>query len=51
MGHPWVFREAKHYLATGTHLRPVTAEQRFDSLGLPLPKQALWLVRVRMVTQ
>jgi tRNA-dihydrouridine synthase B len=29
MGHPWVFREAKHYLATGTHLRPVTAEQRF----------------------
>jgi nifR3 family TIM-barrel protein len=29
MGHPWVFREAKHYLATGTHPRPVTAEQRF----------------------
>lgn len=29
MGHPWVFREAKHYLETGTHLRPVTAEQRF----------------------
>jgi nifR3 family TIM-barrel protein len=30
MGNPWVFREAKHYLATGTHLRPVTAEQRFS---------------------
>jgi nifR3 family TIM-barrel protein len=29
MGNPWVFREAKHYLATGTHLRPVSAEQRF----------------------
>lgn len=29
MGNPWVFREAKHYLATGTHLKPVTAEQRF----------------------
>lgn len=29
MGHPWVFREAKHYLETGTHLKPVTAEQRF----------------------
>ncbi len=29
MGHPWVFREAKHYLATGTHLPPVTAEERF----------------------
>jgi nifR3 family TIM-barrel protein len=30
MGNPWVFREAKHYLATGTHLRPVTTEQRFS---------------------
>ncbi|MFI5315800.1 MAG: TonB-dependent receptor [Myxococcota bacterium] len=31
----------------GTNL---TGEQRFDSLGLPLPKQALWLVRLRMAT-
>ena len=30
MGHPWVFREAKHYLATGTHLPPVTADERFS---------------------
>lgn len=29
MGHPWVFREAKHYLETGKHLPPVTAEERF----------------------
>ncbi len=29
MGNPWVFREAKHYLATGNHLRPVSSEQRF----------------------
>ena len=29
----------------------LTGEQRFDSLGLPLPKQALWMVRVRLVTR
>ena len=27
---PWVFQEAKHYLKTGTHLAPATAQQRFD---------------------
>jgi tRNA-dihydrouridine synthase B len=27
---PWVFQEAKHYLKTGTHLLPATAQQRFD---------------------
>jgi len=32
----------------GTNL---TGVQRFDSLGLPLPKQALWLVRIRGATQ
>jgi tRNA-dihydrouridine synthase B len=30
MHNPWVFREAKHYLATGTHLPPVTDEERFE---------------------
>ncbi|HTO70355.1 MAG TPA: TonB-dependent receptor [Myxococcota bacterium] len=28
----------------------LTSEQRFDSLGLPLPKRPLWLVRVRATT-
>ena len=42
------FPEGASLALEGTNL---TAEQRFDSLGLPLPKQALWLVRVRMVTQ
>ena len=27
MQHPWVFREIKHYLATGTHLAPPTLEE------------------------
>lgn len=30
MGNPWVFREAKHYLQHGTHLKPPTTEQRFE---------------------
>jgi len=29
MGHPWVFREARHYLDSGAHLPPVTVEERF----------------------
>jgi tRNA-dihydrouridine synthase B len=27
MQHPWVFREIKHYLATGTHLPPPTLDE------------------------
>jgi nifR3 family TIM-barrel protein len=27
---PWVFQEAKHFLKTGAHLPPATAQQRFD---------------------
>jgi tRNA-dihydrouridine synthase B len=29
MTNPWIFREAKHYLACGTHLPTATVEQRF----------------------
>ena len=29
MANPWVFQEAKHYLATGRHAPAATAEQRF----------------------
>ncbi len=30
MHNPWVFREARHYLATGTHLPPPTLEARWQ---------------------
>jgi nifR3 family TIM-barrel protein len=30
MSNPWIFQEAKHYLATGGHLLPATTEQRFE---------------------
>ncbi|MCA1962683.1 MAG: tRNA dihydrouridine synthase DusB [Prosthecobacter sp.] len=29
MTNPWVFREVHHYLRTGSHLAPVTLEERF----------------------
>jgi tRNA-dihydrouridine synthase B len=30
IGHPWVFREVKHYMATGTHLPSPTLKERVD---------------------
>lgn len=30
IGNPWVFREIKHYLKTGTHLAPPTLAERVD---------------------
>lgn len=30
MQNPWIFREAKHYLETGTHLPPITASERWE---------------------
>ena len=30
MQHPWVFREAKHFLETGEHLDPVGPEERWN---------------------
>jgi tRNA-dihydrouridine synthase B len=29
MQHPWIFREIKHYLATGVHLPPPTLEDQW----------------------
>ena len=31
-GRPWIFREVKHYLETGTSLPPLTFEERMDIL-------------------
>ena len=30
IGHPWIFREVKHFMATGEHLAPPTIEERVD---------------------
>lgn len=30
IGYPWIFREIKHYVQTGTHLAPPTVEERIS---------------------
>ena len=30
MNYPWIFREAKHYLATGQHMEPVSLNERWE---------------------
>ncbi len=30
IGYPWIFREIKHYIQTGTHLAPPTLQERID---------------------
>ncbi len=30
MANPWIFKEAKHYLATGQHSAPASVQDRFD---------------------
>jgi len=29
-GRPWIFKEIKHYLATGEHMPPLTVEEKVD---------------------
>ncbi len=31
IGYPWIFREIKHYLATGQHLAPPTLQERVEA--------------------
>jgi nifR3 family TIM-barrel protein len=31
IGYPWIFREIKHYFATGNHLAPPTVEERIEA--------------------
>jgi tRNA-dihydrouridine synthase B len=42
IGHPWVFREFKHFLNTGTELAPPTLEERIDTCSNHLTKSVAW---------
>lgn len=42
IGYPWIFREIKHYLATGEHLAPPTLEERVDAVKFHLEKSIEW---------
>ncbi|MES2621917.1 MAG: tRNA dihydrouridine synthase DusB [Bacteroidota bacterium] len=42
IGHPFIFREIKHFVATGTHLAPPTLQERLDACKLHLTKSVEW---------
>lgn len=42
IGYPWIFKEIKHYFATGTHLPPPTLEERIDVCRTHLLKSVEW---------
>lgn len=42
IGYPWIFREIKHYLETGTAVAPPSIEERVDACRRHLRKSVLW---------
>jgi nifR3 family TIM-barrel protein len=42
IGYPWIFKEIKHYLATGNHLNPPTIKERVDVARKHLTKSIEW---------
>jgi len=42
IGYPWIFREIKHFLATGEHLPPPTVQQRVDVIRQHLHRSVEW---------
>lgn len=42
IGYPWIFREIKHYFATGEHLAPPTVRERVDAAREHLGRSIAW---------
>jgi tRNA-dihydrouridine synthase B len=42
IGYPWIFREIKHFVATGEHLAPPTVQQRVDVIRQHLHRSVEW---------
>lgn len=42
IGHPFIFREVKHFVKTGTHLAPPTLTERLDACRLHVTKSIEW---------
>jgi len=42
IGYPWIFREIKHFLATGEHLPAPTIEERIDVIRQHLHRSVEW---------
>ncbi len=42
IGYPWIFREIKHFFATGERLAPPTIEERINACKIHLQKSIEW---------
>jgi tRNA-dihydrouridine synthase B len=42
IGYPWIFREIKHFLATGTELAPPTLQERVDTCRAHYTESIKW---------
>lgn len=42
IGNPWFFKQVKHYIATGTHLPPITLQERVDAARRHLQMAIDW---------
>jgi tRNA-dihydrouridine synthase len=42
IGHPWIFNEIKHFIATGQHLAPPTVADRVDAARQHLRSSLAW---------
>lgn len=42
IGHPFIFREIKHYITTGEHLEPPTLAERLAACKIHLEKSIAW---------
>ncbi|HLO82686.1 MAG TPA: tRNA dihydrouridine synthase DusB [Chitinophagaceae bacterium] len=42
IGYPWIFREIKHFIATGEHLSPPTIEERIEVIKKHLSGSVSW---------
>lgn len=46
IGHPWIFREIKHFLKTGKHMAPPTFDERIEACMMHFQKSVEWKGKV-----
>jgi tRNA-dihydrouridine synthase B len=51
IGYPWIFREIKHFIATGEHLAPPTFEERVDACLTHLQKSVEWKSPIQAINE
>ena len=51
IGHPWIFREIKHYLNTGEHLPGPSFEERVEACRTHLQKSVEWKSEIQAINE